>query len=637
MKKYNLPLIILFSFFMANLHGQCENYTKDQSIKVTNYEMDVYYNDIDKKANCQQKLVWNNFSKDTINELRFYMYMNAFSHRNTTFLKDEDSKIFGQDLETRKKEEWGYIYISNAVDETGTSLSNNMYYDQPDDGNELDSTVLVIPLKKPLLPGESANIEIDFTVKLPRTIVRAGYGKNGYALFVHWFPQPGVYEIDDQGHGSWNCHQFFRSTEFYADFGDYEVSINLPKNYIIGATGCKINEKITSDRQKVTYHAHDVIDFGFVVYPHFDKYTYTHNQTEIEILMPSEHCAFAERYLDAIEKALDFMGDYLGKYPYPKITVIDPPVHTLNSGFMEYPMMITGASFYGIPKSIRTVESLVTHEFLHMYFMGVLASNEKEEPWLDEGFVTYFEDKIMDHYYGEKHSIINLLGYHSGSAENTRIEYTTMDDPSVDAIATPGYEIQGPYKPIIYSKTATMLKTLENIVGEKVMQNTLREFFEEYKFKHPKEKDFRKICDKVLRESDLDLAITIDGFLQDALHTKKTIDFWVEEIEYRNNIAVVRCHKGSNFKVPVTIRVAFASGLIKNYEWNNNLEMFEIIVGVKDPIESIIIDPKFQIQLDLNFINNSYIINQDATKEKAASMKVATFTQSLFEFLTFLF
>ena len=153
------------------------------------------------------------------------------------------------------------------------------------------------------------------------------------------------------------------------------------------------------------------------------------------------------------------------------------------------------------PRSVRSVESLVIHEFTHMYFMASLASNEKEEAWLDEGFVTYFEDRILDHYYGNQSSLFDVLGARSGNAQQSRNEYVSMENPNLGKIARPGWEFDGGFKPLIYAKTATAFKTMERIIGIDIMDEIIKTYFERHKFTHPKEADLRKIIKEVLEKN----------------------------------------------------------------------------------------------------------------------------------------
>jgi len=427
-------------------YAQCNSdYNKEQSEKIANYDIEIYLDTDAKLASCTQKLNWKNTSPDTLNELRFYMYMNAFKDLNSSYLQNR-TEVFGRKIKDYTKKQWGYIEVKKAIDTNGNDLAKNQKYIQTIDDNKLDQTILSIPLASPLLPGETLELDMEFDAKLPRTIVRSGYGPHDFFLFVHWFPQVCVYEQKLDGDWGWNSHQFMPGTEFFADFGDYNVTIHADDHLVIGGSGCRVDQKSNEGRQTVKFQAHDLIDFGWVAYSEYDVYTSTFGDTEIEILMVPEHCDFADRYLNAIEQSLEYLEENIGEYPYPKITIVDPPVHTLNSGFMEYPMMITCATVYGNPRSARNIESLVIHEFTHMYFMATLASNEKEEAWLDEGFVTYYEDRILDHYYGEQAGLFDILGLRSGNAQQSRNEYVSMPNPNLGKIARPGWEFNGGFK-----------------------------------------------------------------------------------------------------------------------------------------------------------------------------------------------
>jgi hypothetical protein len=628
--KYFFTFILFFISWNV-VFAQCENtYPQNQSPKIANYEITVDLDHDAKKASCSQIIVWRNTSPDTLHELRMYMYMNAFKDLKSTYLGGGRTNIFGQDLLSRSEEEWGYIQIDDIVDDNSNNLKQN--YIQPDDQNEFDQSVVSITLEDPILPGETQEYRMTFTVKLPKTIVRSGYGKDDFFLFVHWFPQMGVYEQDKSSVWGWNCHQFMQGTEFFADFGDYNVKITASSHLVIGGSGCRVSNVVKGDKQIVNFQAHDIIDFGWVAYPKFEVHTSTFMGVEIEILMPPEHKAFAGRYLNAVEHGLEYLGENVGKYPYPKITVVDPPVHTLNSGFMEYPMMITGASFYGIPKCVRTVESLVIHEFTHMYFMATLASNEKEEAWLDEGFVTYFEDRIMDHYYGEKGSLFNVFGFRSGNTEHSRLEYTGLPNPSVGAIARPGWEFEGSYKGLIYAKTATMLKTLEGIVSKPIMDEIIKTYFQEFKFKHPKEADFREIVNRVLSSHDLPLPFDANHFFDQSLHGTDVCDYELVKIE-DNNIEVKRI---GGLIIPVEIEVIFENGDKEIVIWEGKEEFKIFSFNNISSIISAHIDPAKKVYLDINFTNNSKSIRPNIKPIIKYAGKSQNWMQALLQLATYL-
>jgi len=630
-------LLVFMTIMVVNtcVFTQCNtSYNQSQSLKIANYDIEVHLDHKSKNASCIQKLNWKNTSPDTLRELRFYMYMNAFKDLKSTYLKNT-RKMFGQDLNNRTEKEWGHIEVTQAVDRNGNDLVQNQEYIQPNDGNVLDETVLSIPLEMPLLPGEVIELDMNFDVKLPRTIVRSGYGPRDFFLFVHWFPQVCVYEPKVDGNWGWNSHQFMPGTEFFSDFGDYNVEIYASDHLVIGGSGCKIfSGKVlgTIGEQLVRFQAHDLIDFGWVAYPEYETYTSTYGDTDIEILMVPEHCAFADRYLKAIEQSLEYLEKHVGKYPYPKITVVDPPTHTLNSGFMEYPMMITGATAYGIPRSIRSVESLVIHEFTHMYFMASLASNEKEEAWLDEGFVTYFEDRILDHYYGNQNSLFDVLGARSGNAQQSRNEYVSMDNPNLGKIARPGWEFDGGFKSLIYAKTATAFKTMERIIGSGIMDEIIKTYFERHKFTHPKEADLRKIIKEVLEKNASNFES--DKYLDQVLHATSSINF--KMVDINNSTKTIEAIREGNFEIGTEVLIMFKDGSSKTVYWKGSEKYFKYTFSSSKEVISAHIDPEQKIYLDLNLNNNSITLDPNKKPLYKYAAKLGHWLQAVSQWTSFM-
>ena len=630
-------LLVFMTIMVVNtcVFTQCNtSYNQSQSLKIANYDIEVHLDHKGKNASCIQKLNWKNTSPDTLRELRFYMYMNAFKDLKSTYLKNT-RKMFGQDLNNRTEKEWGHIEVTQAVDRNGNDLVQNQEYIQPNDGNVLDETVLSIPLEMPLLPGEVIELDMNFDVKLPRTIVRSGYGPRDFFLFVHWFPQVCVYEPKVDGNWGWNSHQFMPGTEFFSDFGDYNVEIYASDHLVIGGSGCKtFSGKVlgTIGEQLVRFQAHDLIDFGWVAYPEYETYTSTYGDTDIEILMVPEHCAFADRYLKAIEQSLEYLEKHVGKYPYPKITVVDPPTHTLNSGFMEYPMMITGATAYGIPRSVRSVESLVIHEFTHMYFMASLASNEKEEAWLDEGFVTYFEDRILDHYYGNQSSLFDVLGVRSGNAQQSRNEYVSMENPNLGKIARPGWEFDGGFKSLIYAKTATAFKTMERIIGSGIMDEIIKTYFERHKFTHPKEADLRKIIKEVLEKNASNFES--DKYLDQVLHATSSINF--KMVDINNSTKTIEAIREGNFEIGTEVLIMFKDGSSKTVYWKGSEKYFKHTFSSSKEVISAHIDPEQKIYLDLNLNNNSITLDPNKKPLYKYAAKLGHWLQAVSQWTSFM-
>ncbi len=591
--------------------------------------MDISLNHETKIFEAQQKLTWINLSPDTLYEMRFYMYINAFKNMESTFLKSS-RYIFGQDLTKRKKDTWGWMDVKKIIDESQNDLTQNARYIQPSDNNTKDESILQVDIPSGILPGDTLILNITYEAKMPKTIARTGYGEGNFFMFVHWFPQACVYIQDKDGVWKWNSHQAHRRTEYFADFGVYDVRITAWDKFTLGATGCLISEIDNEDGTKTwTYHAEDVIDFAWSVYPGYEVWEDQWEHVHIKLLIPPEHCGHAQRLIDAVKYGLQYFDEHVGTYPYTYLTMIDPPMKGLRGGFMEYPTFITGGSFYGWPKSIRSIESLMIHEFGHQFFMGIVANNEKEEAWLDEGFVTFYEDCVMEYGYGEEASLFNVFGYCANNSAFTRNEFCSMANPAGNIINQPGYETTGDQRTIIYSKSATVFQTIKRLVGEQAFDNMVRDYYETWKFKHPKTKDFLKIALKHLSsDAQNQYGLNLERFLDDCLNTTKLVDAEVSDIltkplksdhgwfgqnenrqfkEGHNHeifLSEVTLTHLEEMRIPYELKIRFANGTFLDTLWNskNATETLQIIRD--SPIESVCLDPERKIYLDMNFNNN---------------------------------
>ena len=654
MRKFLLFSLLLPFFSQAQ---NCDPYfPTPHSARNANYDIKLTLDHKAKKIEATETLIFINHSPVPIEEVRLYMYLNAFKNSNSTFLKGA-SNIFGQSFTDRKADEWGFIHISKA-EQRGSGIVNGMKYIQPNDDNKDDQTVLQVPLNQPIAPGDTLFLDMEFTAKLPRIIARTGYSDKDYHAFLHWFPQAGVFEQNRTGEWGWNCHQFFRTTEFYADFGNYDVEMRLSNHLKIGASGCKIKDEDNGDGTRtVKYHVDDVIDYAWVCYPEFEEHIDQWEHVEIKAMVPIEHRTLAPRLIQAAKNALEYLDENVGEYPFPTLTIIDPPLHGLRSGLMEYPTLITGGSAYGAPKGFRGVESLIVHEFAHQYFMMMLASNEKEEAWLDEGFVTYYEDRIGINYYGEKHSQMDLFGIHQGNREMSRAEYTSMGNHASGATADQGWVNKTTRsRELVYQKTGTMLVTLERMIGLETMNKLIKTYFEKWKFKHPRGEDFIAVALEVVeKEKGIEMRNTVESLLRQSIYEASYCDYQMtfafsnkkttpmgllekgdslvfnqaETLEtYHNSVRVDR--KGELI-LPTEIEIIFKNGEKKIIEWDGKepSKLFEFESTSK--ILSAHLDPEQKIYLDIDLNNNSYTWKPETSVFKKYAFKVMFWVQNVLQ------
>lgn len=634
--SYILVLFLCFGL-THQLSAQCTDYSDSHlSGKIASYDITARLDNDTKTLSAHQKVTWRNTSPDTLYELRFYLYMNAFEGYQSSFIAWQDGEVFGQSLEQWKDHEWGSIDIISMVDNTGQEHSDRQIYLQDLDHNRHDRSIVSIALAQPILPGDTATYDMDFVVKMPKLIARAGYSLADYYLFVHWFPQVCVYEERPSGTWGWNSHQFVPGTEFFADFGDYRVTLDLPADMIVGATGCRTHHLSTGDRQAVTYQAYDVIDFAWTVYPRYLAYHQQWQGIDLQLLLPPEHEAQADRMLTAATQALTYLHQHVGPYHYPSLTIVGPPLHALRSGLMEYPMLITCGTGYGLPRSARNLESLVVHELVHQYFMAIVATNEKEEAWMDEGFVTYYEDRIIDHYYGEQAGLYDLWGWRSGNAQHTRSEYLNMGDLEQGPIGRPGWEFDpSTYKPLIYAKTATTFRTLERMLGRAAFDDMMRGYYQRYQFAHPRGQDFINFVSTYLSEThSTDTAQIATHLLTDAIYTTTYLDYAVTDLRATAEGYIASVERLGTMILPTQISISYEDGSHSTIEWDGTDRKRTLTLSNGKVVRSITVDPHSLLYLDRDLINNSKSLSTDHKPMVKYAAKASQWMQYIIHFMS---
>lgn len=633
------------------------------SPRIASYDIQVTLDADKKRLAGRETLTWRNASADTIRELPFHLYLNAFKNTRSTFMRESGGQLRGDRIDTDNTGSWGWIEVNTLKIRNGADLTSQMRFIHPDDDNADDQTVLQVPLDKPLLPGETIQVDMAFSAKLPQIFARTGFSDN-YFLVGQWFPKIGVYEQAGQRYakqGQWNCHQFHANSEFYADFGVYDVQITLPENFVVGATGLLQTEKTNNGTKTLTYHAEDVIDFAWTASPRFQVVEDKWQQVSIKVLLQPEHLNQADRHVQSAKAALAYFDKYVGKYPYPNLTIVDPPFRGSGSGGMEYPTFITAGTFWGLPEGLRAVEGVTVHEFGHQYFMQLLASNEFEEPWLDEGFNSYVETRIMDATYGEKTSAINLFGYRAGDTEFSRNGYVGIENPGIAPNFRYAWQFtDGGYSSLTYSKTATWMHTLDRLVGRRVMDEILQTYFARWKFKHPCATDFIAIVNEITRKRhgnrfgenmqwffdqvlygsgicDYKLAsVTVNEITQSQGVTERngkkiTLDADENSVQpYRSKVTV---HRLGEVTMPVEILVHFADGSEIKETWDGQSPTQSFTYDKPQKVTWAIVDPQQKLLIDVNLTNNSYAVRSPQAPLYKYFVKFLFWVQNAMQFL----
>jgi hypothetical protein len=395
---------------------------------------------------------------------------------------------------------------------------------------------------------------------------------------------------------------------------------------VIGASGVQISSVNNADGTKtVTYHGDDIHDFAWTVSPRYkvkeSTYQAQMGPIQLRFLMQPAHWKHVERHERIIRESLDRFEKWYGPYPYKTLTVVDPEPDSAAGG-MEYPTFITGDDSWLLPNGLYFIELVVEHEFGHQYWYGMVATNEFEDAWLDEGINSYTEVKVMDDIVGKNTSILNLGGISLGEREEQRFSYIGVADRDPMAQKAYDYYSFNSYGGVTYGKTASVLLTLEGIIGEDTIAKAMRAYFMKYRFTHPTKEDFLKTLEEV---SGKDLR----WYFNQAVYGSQVLDYevlnatsypldWFEDKEKKDSPkkskddtiyqSYVSVYRKGDFVMPIEIEVKFDNGEKIRERWDGQSRWTRFGYQRKTKVLSAEIDPDHTIQLDRDNFNNSRLV-----------------------------
>jgi hypothetical protein len=608
------------------------------SKRVVAYQIDAKYDPPAHSVEATETLTYHNLTGQALDTFPFHLYLNAFQPQSTWIHEaHRDGNFRSSNLAHWKPEDYGSNVVSSFEVEGMGDLTNQMKFVSPDDGNPNDKTVFQVKLPRPVALGQDVVFHIKFKATFPEVIARTGY-KRTFLLAGQWFPKVGVW-----WHGQWNCHQFHALTEFFADFGTFDVKVTLPKDYVIGASGVQVSDQDNGNGTKtVGFHGEDIHDFAWTADPNFKVVNETFNgsvgSVRIRLLTYDSHKQSWDPYIYCMTNTMKRFDDWYGPYPYAQITVVDPPHGAMEAGGMEYPTFITGDSGWYIPPGVHFIDLVTEHEFGHQYWYGMVATNEFENAWLDEGLNSYTEAKVLDNMYGENTSVINWLGGQLGEPEVQRLQY--LGSPDFDPLARHSYQdaSMSSYGAISYGKTASMLLTLEKVVGEETMKNAMHVYFMRYRFTHPTSEDFVNTVSEVAGQD-------LSWYWNQAVYGSQVMDYEVQradstplkwwdenlkekkgETEYETQVIL---HRKGDFVFPVDAVVKFDDGSMTREHWDGKERWVRYVYRKKAQVESVAIDPDYRVTMDRDYLNNSRVTDE----QHGATHKLATYWTFVAQFL----
>ena len=638
------------------------------AVDIANYDIQVTLNPAARTLTGNEIITWRNPGQIPAYSIRLHLYWNAFRNTNSTWLKQRQlagDNAFGAAAEG----DFGYTQITALkqirADGSEADLPNFRYI-SPEDQNRDDRTLAAADLPEGVPPGQSMRIRVAWTGKFPRNFDRTGAIGNFYFV-SQWFPKLGVF--DD---GGWAARQFFANSEFFSDFGRYDVRMTVPSGWIVGATG--VEQSRTPDGNQTThrYVQDRVHDFAWTASPDFldQSQRFEHAglpPVNMRLLLQPEHRHLADRHFAAAAATLRHFGEWFGPYPYASLTIVDPPYQSDAAG-MEYPTIFTGGTQWLAPRQSNDPEYVVIHETGHQWWQGMVANNEVLHAWLDEGITEYADSRVQSVAFAPNYLVQRFFGgfvpwqYRDiplQRATDTNYMHTFRRAPDRDPIATSTYLLwPGTHQNQSYHKTALLLHTLERLHSWEVMQRVLSTFFTRWQYRHPTPEDFFAVLKEVTGNDH-------EWFLEQAYRNSYTYDYAIERLDsaliswrgltdpasaaatgqglvyeqrtldklYRTTVVARRVGAG---QFPVDVLVTFADGHQERERWDGRARWQNFSFDRPARAVSAQVDPERVLLLDTSFTNNSRTL--EPARDEAAtkwSLRWMIWLQDLF--LTYAF
>jgi len=620
--KFLLTSLILLGFLQAQPAG----YFQQQ----VDYTIDVKLNAAEKTYSGTERLIYTNHSPETLDFIWLHLYPNAYKDNTTPFARQQE-KFRDRGYHYAPDADRGFLNVT-SVKSGEADLKTEL---KPDAIDEMK-----VFLAKPLSPGETVILDMTFDGKFPKVFSRMGVFKKHFFSATQWYPKAVVYDRD-----GWHPDSYLDLGEFYGEFGNFDVSITLPKAYALDATGLlqdnaeeqafidslvavadsilavkeekprkklqkewtkKRNESVNYEELKtVRFRAENVHDFAWFAGPYLMlRSTHNHNILTQVLVMPENVYGWRDvpKYAD---RTIWFYGKEVGKYQYPKASVVDGALEA--GGGMEYPMI----TIISVPalEFVRILESVVMHEIGHNWFYGMLGSNERASTFLDEGMNSFVEQRYMQHFYGFNNMTdfkklsggVSLLD-DLGSFHMSELAYGLMVNQSIDQPLNLRAEdfTRDSYGGVNYQKGAALLFALEYELGDSIFSRGMHTYFDRWSGKHPRLTDFFAIMSEV---SGHDLT----GFIESWYNSTTYNDFSVSKlVEQKSDGAylteVFLKNKGTMKNSPAPLRLITEAGDSLTGRWNGQEDQ-PVRFNHNSPQVKIEVNPERRL-FETNYLNN---------------------------------
>ena len=544
-------LIIVILFFGALVSGQQGPYYQ----QFAKYAMDIDVDAANFTYNGKQTITYTNNSPDELKVVYFHLYWNAFKPGS---MMDQRTQNLGKNGDSRLQKGGVSTLASIPKSEEG---AQNIHWIRQNGKNlkfEIQETIMKVTLDTPVKPNSTSTFTMEWDAVIPMQIRRAGRNnREGIDMtMTQWYPKLAEYDYD-----GWATFDYI-GREFHAPFADFDINIKIDRDYVIGAGGTLLNPnevkgyspnasvKAGPDN-KVTWrwNAKNMLDFAWAADRDYTVETFTvlDGPKIFYVYQKSDKTKFWEESKPYVEKFFQLMNSSLGRYTYPSYSFVQG-----GDGGMEYGMV---TMMLGEARTLEDLVGLMVHEGGHSWNQQIMAYNESVRPWMDEGFTSYYDSRIMHQLFPPEKPEPNPF---LGSLNNYRnFVKRGIEEPAV--WLGDHHENGTAYSFATYVKGELFLVQLGYIMGEDTLNSVMKEFYNQWKLKHPTDRDFMHVAQKV---SGMDLK----WFQHYWINTTKTIDYAVKEVKHDGNTTTVTLENKGGIPMPVDFSVLTKDNKVVNYQ-----------------------------------------------------------------------
>lgn len=513
------------------------------------YQMDIHLDVKTHRYGGKSRITYTNNSPDVLDQVFFHLYNNAFQPGSQMDIRsrtiaDPDSRV-GARIAQLGEAERGWIHVKRLT------LNGR------ECAMEEVETILEVKLPEAIKPGAKVVFEVEWEAQSPIQIRRSGRSnKEGVAYSMsQWYPK--LCEYDMEG---WHSNPYV-GREFHGVWGNFLVNITLDSKYMVGAGGVLLNpEEVGYGYEKPgmkmkvptgstltwKWKADNVHDFMWAADPDYLHDVYNVKPgLDLHFLYQNDTTILEnwKAFQPKVAEAIRYLSEHFGDYPYPVYTVIQG-----GDGGMEYPMgtLITGKRTFG------SLLGVTVHELAHMWYHGMLATNEAMYEWMDEGFCSYASNECMNVILGGNDPLPHADAYTS------YLSIAGTDEEEPLSTHADHYNTNRSYGIAAYSKGEVLLDQLGYVIGRENLKKGLMNYYNEWKFRHPDSRDFKRVMEKT---SGLEL----DWYFEYFEHTTKTIDYAVRSISGDGSGSLIVLERAGMMPMPVEVRVELSSGIVQHY------------------------------------------------------------------------